>query len=1567
MPSTENVELVEPTLPVEGEAVAPDAATSQRELIKRQVRETDVAANLRQRRRSRGLPLARRSTGESPITTLPESASDTMSADDGVPLSGKVAPSPRLDTNETYVNSHPAEDLVVNGNGKMLVEDTKAREESQQYQLLFVGESGKTMKLRIVVNGQPIKNPTTNSSRPSKKIPAAGAAAAPTTLKEVGKQGSRKGRSQMVLGHDGNNYFCHVCHEFGDVVCCDGCPNVYHPDCIPPEDLSRISLANDEDPWYCPDCMERKPPPTAKPDNNNNSNNKGRNEKPQTEKIPTERRVVRPRCSECHESGGDMAQCENCNAFLHHPSCRGDSTTDTSPSPLCSNCRAERVVSQEEIELSQEIEDELNDERQTPDKEVGGEGRRRTRSFDGSVDIASEDEPMDYPNDDIEIQSPAQKRKRSSSQIPSALKKRGRPKLSDSEKKRKKKDKDQSGSQEAASDSKSTSSAAAAATALPDDDDFPFFHNRWSPQGLPQAMPGFFFFLAENRFKIERALARKHRYFNRLPKGEERNALVSKEGAVWWVKLRPVDHRRFMAMSMRDFEQRVIEWKQEQDARDMMVEADEADVVYEEDDTREETSDDDALKYEKHERLYMSTSVGSKQFTPEPGQSHNRVLLELLQDMRFHPLPMFGEAKFDEPPSESADSTKAAIPYFDVHGPVSTSVGDECLGCTRGWNHFCHVLKRRFPAVEQRAKLQPPLSSLVATRIGLGLRPRIPPAANQEITNGTKADLFSVRETHDYQEFKNLPVVPSHSLDDPSNRTDDIVQFIEEIGAMKIQEPPRPKKIGTVADVATKSTLSRGVLPTAKVRKRRLSDAGFEPPSEVAENGKSKVLNKCGRCRTIVETDLGCIPCRRAQLVINMSKRQGVTVSATSGKSDQKANALSKVQTVMLGRVSAKESAADVQNESDRAISNAILKTRWTPCAIMPPQTAIAPRPKNHDRSPSESSEDDSESSDGEDDSSSEGNPAEEDEMDVGDPACQDPVRGSEMDDSPMQTGRRHRSTRLLSAGEQSDRQQLAIAQKEQATELHKKSLSVACCGILLALTRRDPLRLFAQPVAPDIPGYATLIKNPIDFGKIRTKVLGEQYTSLGSFVSDARLLCSNALAFNQPGTVYWRTAKELHDLLEIMQKRASNWMNALRDAHASYLRRQGWTLDAADEMLDDDGDDPFKRLRRIWPEALDMLENSDWLRNQVASDIMRTKENETAYYAALAVRRAAAAAEASYAAYPDSSGAYAVVAKRTHKEDEILRHFIDERVSSLSDPVQLKDVPCWREESLMRMLRRVQSRRLDGRIASVNGCARCDGVQINHQAKIALQAESFRWGATKKKIESESMPAVAASRLDLSTGLASAKTRERIENHHARCVESSGTYASAADAAVSVRGSRIHGWGLFADQNFKKGDVVAEYVGEYVTMAVADAREKIYQEQRIQDYQFRLDDGCLVIDATKKGGPGRYINHNCKPNCYAKILPGEPPNERLRRVMIIAQRDIDAREEISYDYQFPLEELDQRIPCNCGSDITGEGCRGFLNWDMPERGSSNRAVRTQKRGGNMRDRIRRLGRPLKK
>ncbi|KKY29004.1 putative set domain protein [Phaeomoniella chlamydospora] len=136
---------------------------------------------------------------------------------------------------------------------------------------------------------------------------------------------------------------------------------------------------------------------------------------------------------------------------------------------------------------------------------------------------------------------------------------------------------------------------------------------------------------------------------------------------------------------------------------------------------------------------------------------------------------------------------------------------------------------------------------------------------------------------------------------------------------------------------------------------------------------------------------------------------------------------------------------------------------------------------------------------------------------------------------------------------------------------------------------------------------------------------------------------------------------------------------------------------------------------------------------------------------------------------------------------------------------------------------------------------------------------------------------------------------------------------------------SAIHNWGLYAMENIAANDMIIEYVGEKIRQEVADLREQQYLRSGIgSSYLFRIDEA-TVIDATKKGGIARFINHSCTPNCTAKIIRVE----HTKRIVIYALRDIERDEELTYDYKFEREwDSDDRIPCLCGST----GCKGFLN-----------------------------------
>ncbi|TVY31916.1 Histone-lysine N-methyltransferase,H3 lysine-4 specific [Lachnellula subtilissima] len=141
----------------------------------------------------------------------------------------------------------------------------------------------------------------------------------------------------------------------------------------------------------------------------------------------------------------------------------------------------------------------------------------------------------------------------------------------------------------------------------------------------------------------------------------------------------------------------------------------------------------------------------------------------------------------------------------------------------------------------------------------------------------------------------------------------------------------------------------------------------------------------------------------------------------------------------------------------------------------------------------------------------------------------------------------------------------------------------------------------------------------------------------------------------------------------------------------------------------------------------------------------------------------------------------------------------------------------------------------------------------------------------------------------------------------------------------VKFARSAIHNWGLYAMENIPVNDMIIEYVGEKVRQQVADLREISYLKSGIgSSYLFRIDEN-TVVDATKKGGIARFINHSCMPNCTAKIITVE----KSKRIVIYALRDIKMNEELTYDYKFEREiGSTDRIPCLCGT----VACKGFLN-----------------------------------
>jgi len=140
---------------------------------------------------------------------------------------------------------------------------------------------------------------------------------------------------------------------------------------------------------------------------------------------------------------------------------------------------------------------------------------------------------------------------------------------------------------------------------------------------------------------------------------------------------------------------------------------------------------------------------------------------------------------------------------------------------------------------------------------------------------------------------------------------------------------------------------------------------------------------------------------------------------------------------------------------------------------------------------------------------------------------------------------------------------------------------------------------------------------------------------------------------------------------------------------------------------------------------------------------------------------------------------------------------------------------------------------------------------------------------------------------------------------------------------ALIVKSSSLHGAGVYTTAPIKKGARVLEYTGPRLT---AKECRGLYADTEVT-YLFAMDDHNIIIDGF---GMAAFVNHSCDPNCETDQIAG--------RIWILAQRNIAAGEELTYDYNLFDADPGELAPCYCGS----KNCRGTMY--------SEEEIRRQKR-----------------
>jgi SET domain-containing protein len=128
----------------------------------------------------------------------------------------------------------------------------------------------------------------------------------------------------------------------------------------------------------------------------------------------------------------------------------------------------------------------------------------------------------------------------------------------------------------------------------------------------------------------------------------------------------------------------------------------------------------------------------------------------------------------------------------------------------------------------------------------------------------------------------------------------------------------------------------------------------------------------------------------------------------------------------------------------------------------------------------------------------------------------------------------------------------------------------------------------------------------------------------------------------------------------------------------------------------------------------------------------------------------------------------------------------------------------------------------------------------------------------------------------------------------------------------LKIRKSKIHRFGVYADEPIPANRKVIEYTGERISRRESKVRASAHLT-----YLFELD-SYWNLDGAVGGSGAEMVNHCCDPNLRSTILRGH--------ILFVSRRAIRPGEELTLDYRF-VGDIGE-IKCFCGA----KNCRGAIN-----------------------------------
>lgn len=123
-----------------------------------------------------------------------------------------------------------------------------------------------------------------------------------------------------------------------------------------------------------------------------------------------------------------------------------------------------------------------------------------------------------------------------------------------------------------------------------------------------------------------------------------------------------------------------------------------------------------------------------------------------------------------------------------------------------------------------------------------------------------------------------------------------------------------------------------------------------------------------------------------------------------------------------------------------------------------------------------------------------------------------------------------------------------------------------------------------------------------------------------------------------------------------------------------------------------------------------------------------------------------------------------------------------------------------------------------------------------------------------------------------------------------------------------SINGGR----GVFADEDIKKGEILTIYGGYVINL-----KEFQSLSDELKEFPYHISEKLLFGPTKKKDvGISEYFNHSCQPNAGFRDS-----------ITLVAMRDVNKNEEITFDYATCMTSDILNFKCSCGKN----NCRNII------------------------------------